>query len=58
MLENNGFKLEFKAEEIAEEMLKLFGDRVVDPEIFPKQFVYQAKLAYYQLRLRKEGRLQ
>lgn len=58
MLNTNGFNSEFKAEEITEEMVKLFGDRLVDPEIFPQQFVYQAKLASYQLRLRKEGKLE
>lgn len=57
MLNTNGFNPQFKAEEIAEEMLKLFGDRVVDPDIYPRQFLYQAKFASYQLYLKQEGLL-
>lgn len=58
MQENNGFNSDFKPEEIIEQMIKLFGDRLVDPEIFPKQFAYQAKFACHQLRLKKEGKLE
>lgn len=37
-------------EEIRTKMAELFGDCVVDPNVFPKQFDYQAKIALWYLR--------
>lgn len=43
---------EFKAEQVLEMMLKLFGERMADPEVHPKQFEYQVKLAKFELNLK------
>ena len=37
------------AKTIAERMQKIFGSRLVDPDVFPQQFAYQVKLATYEL---------
>lgn len=37
------------AKTIAERMQKIFGNKLVDPDVFPQQFLYQVKLAKYEL---------
>jgi hypothetical protein len=37
------------AKTIAERMQKIFTNRLVDPDVFPNQFLYQVKLAKYEL---------
>jgi hypothetical protein len=34
-------------------MVELFGDKIADPEIFPKIFDHQVKMAKYQIFLEK-----
>lgn len=36
-------------EQVQEKMIELFGDKVVNPEHYPKQFEYQVKLAKWML---------
>jgi hypothetical protein len=43
--------VEITAEKTIEVMKKLFGDNIVDHEVFPQQFAYQVKLATFQMRL-------
>lgn len=38
-----------QAEQIANKMVELFGDKIVDPDIFPKIFQYQVKIAKWEL---------
>ena len=37
------------AKTIADRMEKIFSNRLVDPDVFPKQFLYQVKFAKYEL---------
>lgn len=37
------------AKAIADRMQKIFGSKLVDPDVFPQQFLYQVKLAKYEL---------
>lgn len=37
------------AKTIAERMQKIFGLKLVDPDVFPQQFLYQVKLAKYDI---------
>jgi hypothetical protein len=41
------------AEKIAEQMKTMFGESIVDPDVYPKIFAYQAKLASYELKLKE-----
>lgn len=43
------------SDDIAKKMMEMFGDRLVDPDIFPRMFEYQAKLAAYELKI-QEGK--
>lgn len=36
-------------EQVQEKMIELFGDRIVNPEHWPRQFEYQVKLARWML---------
>ena len=36
-------------EQVQEKMIELFGDKVANPEHYPKQFEYQIKLAKWML---------
>lgn len=38
-------------DDLAEYLEKMFGDRIQDPDVYPKQFAYQVKLAKYQFEL-------
>lgn len=44
-----------KCAELESKMREVFGDRLVDPEIFPRIFNYQAKLALFELALEKKA---
>lgn len=38
-------------EAIVQHMLEIFGDKVVDPDVFPKQARYQFAVAKYELEI-------
>lgn len=38
-------------EDLAEYLEKMFGEKIQDPDVYPKQFAYQVKLAKYQFEL-------
>jgi hypothetical protein len=42
-------------ETLVNKLKEMFGDSLVDPEIFPKVFSYQVMLAKYQLSLESES---
>jgi hypothetical protein len=39
---------------LVNKLKEMFGDSLVDPEVFPKVFAYQVMLAKYELSLQKE----
>lgn len=42
------------AEKIVDKLREMFGDHIADPDVFPKQFEYQVKMARYELQLESE----
>lgn len=44
------------AEEIAEKLKEIYGDKLVDPDVFPLQFAHQVKLAKRELEWEKKGK--
>jgi hypothetical protein len=46
--------IEINAETLGKEMEDIFGERIADPEIFPRIFEYQATLAKYNMVCRNQ----
>lgn len=43
--------IEEKCKELGAKMEEMFGDRLADPDVFPRVFAYQAKLAVYEMKV-------
>lgn len=47
--------MNFTAEEIVKKLKELYGDDLVNPDIFPIQFAHQIKMAKRELEWEKKG---
>ena len=43
--------IEQKCEELGVKMEEMFGDKLADPDVFPRVFAYQARLAMYEMKV-------
>jgi hypothetical protein len=43
-----------EAEKIVQKMQEMFGDKLVDPDVFPRQFEFQVKLAKFEMKVQNE----
>ena len=45
------------AEEVVKKLKELYGDKVVDPEVFPIIFAHQVKMAKREVEWEKKGKV-
>lgn len=45
------------AEEVVQKLKEMYGDDLVDPEVFPIQFAHQVKMAKREIEWEKKGKV-